>query len=419
MGIEYQKSILSFLVDWYEKSPAYIRGQKPTRRRMMILCDDKHETDFPPYNIEDPYARNDINQAVLDLAKNGIVGYEWLPGRKNHILARVWLNAGAIDQAYARLKRRPKGDETDELLLRMTELFDRTKTEWARRWLNDTIADISRKRSIGISMPGTQQEQDDLLKAVSFLADNAVSMPAEIEILERIFSMRCFGDSKHFERTIKTRLVKILKKYLVMDDCTEEEALRSAGIVSYPEQFAFSGDLSIVLPRGTIGFSPLPFGGTLTIDDVKQGQLVIGQGVRKILTVENRANYVDYVHKSGESGELVLYLGGQFSPAKRFFLQKTVSSMPAECGLFHWGDIDYGGFLILSRLRREIFPAMRPWRMGKGELIRYAGFTTGFTGAYRERLASLLEMPELSDCYPCIEYMMKNGVRLEQEAMLT
>jgi hypothetical protein len=414
MGIDYGKKILTVLVDWYENSPAYKRGQIPSRRRIMRMHDDDNLTDFPAYNIEDHLIRKEVNQAVLNLAKEGIIGYKWMQGQKDHILSRLWLNTGEIGRAYAQLKRQPKGDAVKALLLRLTRLLGQTTTNWARHWLEDNIILISQKRSIGTSMPSSALEQDDLLKAVACLSDNA-----EIEMLERVFSMRCFGDTKHFERSVRNRLVRILKKYLAQEECTDEEALRLAGIVFYPEQFSFAGPLSIFLPRGKLDFSTLPFGGTLTIEDIKQGQILLGPNTRRILSIENRANYVDYIHKSQESGELVVYHGGQFSPAKRVFLLAIVSSMTDSCDFFHWGDIDYGGFLMLARLRREILPEVQPWRMTQEELVRYAKLTTGFTDTYRKRLSTLLDIAELSDCFQCIKFMLKEGIRLEQEAMLT
>ena len=413
MEIDHGRQILEILVNWYEGSPAHTRGQTPSRRRIMRLYDGG-KTDFPTYNIEDHLEREAVNRAVMDLAGKGLVGYEWMRGQRDHILAKLWLKSDAIEQAYAYLGRRPKGDIVDELLLTLMELRDNTTTEWACLWLEETISTISRRRSIGSAMPDLPSERDDLLKAVSYLTCND-----EIEMLERVFSLRCFGDSKHFERTIKTRLAGILRKYLVKDDCTDEEALRLAGLVSYPEQFAFSGALSIMLPGGMIDFAPLSFGGTLSIDDVKRGRITLSMDIERILTVENRANYVEYTHRYQKHGELVLYHGGHFSPAKRVFLEAIVSAKPQGCEFLHWGDIDYGGFTMLARLRREISPDVQPWRMGEDELIRYAAFTTGFTESYRKKLVSLLSTQELSDCVSCIEYMIKAGVRLEQEAMLT
>jgi hypothetical protein len=413
MENDYEKQILTVLLDWYEDSLAYMRGQKPTRRRNMRLYDDG-QTDFSVYNINDHIVRKDVNQAVLHLADKGFIEYQWMRGEQDHILAKLWLITDAIDHVYSWLGRKPKWDVAEDLLAQLTVILNQTKTDWARRWLADTIAVISKKHSIGTVLPESSAERDNLLKAVSYLTDNS-----EIETRERVFSMRCYGNSKYFENSIKARFVRILKKYLAQDECTDEEALRSVGIVPYPEQFLFSGALSIILPQGTLDFTPLPFGGTLTIDDVKQGRILLNQNVRRVLSIENQANYVDYIHKSQKSDEFILFHGGQFSPAKRVFLQAIVSSLPKGCRFFHWGDIDYGGFRMLARLRREILPAVQPWRMDQKELIRYTQFTAGFSDMYKKRLVSLLDISELSDCFSCIEYMIKAGVRLEQEAMLT
>ena len=191
------------------------------------------------------------------------------------------------------------------------------------------------------------------------------------------------------------------------------------GIAQYPEQFVFCGDLSICLPRGNLDYSLLPYGGTLTADDLRQGRIAIGRGVKRILSIENLANYVDYVHKSQSEDEFALYHGGQLSPAKRLFISSIVAAMPEGCEFYHWGDIDYGGFLMLSRLRREIYSKAQPWRMDAEELQKYIKYATGYNASYRKRLVSLLDIRELADCRPCIEYLLKNGVRLEQEALLT
>jgi hypothetical protein len=412
-GNDYKRQILSILLDWHEASPAHARNQKPSRRRIMRLYDDG-QTDYPTYDIESHAVREDVNRAVLDLALGGYVEYEWLRGQQNHILSKLWLNFGNIGQTYAYLGRRPKGDAADELLSRLAELKGGLKEDWARSWLEDAAAAISQKRSISPSLPEDEAERGDLLKAIACLADGA-----EIETLERVFSIRCFGDSKRFERSVKARLARILKKHLVHDDCTDAEALRSAGIVRYPEQFEFSGALSISLPNGAIDFSPLPFGGTLTIEDVQLGKISLGAGVRRVISIENRANYIEYVRKLQGKDEFALYHGGQFSPAKRVFLRAVASAMPDGCSFCHWGDIDCGGFRMLARLRREIFPDVRGWRMNEEELARYSALAAGFSDSYAKKLEPLLEAPELRDCAPCLETMLKQRIRLEQEAMLT
>lgn len=412
MSNDYERQILSNLINWYENSPSYYRSQVPSRRRIMRLYDNG-ETDFPAYDIENHIVREDINQAVLNMAKNGFIEYNWMIGQQNHILSKLWLKFSALSQVYKYLRRQPKNEAVDSILSQLKELRDKTNEDWALRWLDDRIAEISRKRSIGKDLPSDKDDINDLLKSIEFLC-----IREEIETLERVYSIRCFGDSKRFERSVKKRLARILKIYHIKDDCTDEEALRSVGLVRYPELFEFAGALSITFPTGKLDFSCLASGGTLNIDDINQGVISIDECIQRVLSIENRANYIEYVRKCRGKNELVLFHGGQFSPAKRVFLDRIVSSMPSECDFYHWGDIDYGGFIMLARLRREIFPGIKQWRMDEHEIIRFEEFSVGYPEAYGKRLASLLEIPELNDCTPCIEFMLMLRKRLEQESML-
>ncbi len=76
-------------------------------------------------------------------------------------------------------------------------------------------------------------------------------MFSENEILERVFSIRCFGNSKQFERTVKSRLVSVLRKYLdAADESTDEDLLRQVGIAKYRKQFKFYGNATISFEDG-------------------------------------------------------------------------------------------------------------------------------------------------------------------------
>ncbi|MDR1316486.1 MAG: DUF2220 domain-containing protein, partial [Spirochaetales bacterium] len=114
----------------------------------------------------------------------------------------------------------------------------------------------------------------------------------------------------------------------------------------------------------------------------------------------------------------VIYHGGQFSPARGLFFKAIAAALPRSCPWYHWGDIDYGGFSMLARLRREIKPGVIPYRMNTEELIRHAVFAAPVTPPYLAKLQSLTRQKELSDCLPCLEYMITRQLRLEQEALL-
>lgn len=52
------------------------------------------------------------------------------------------------------------------------------------------------------------------------------------------------------------------------------------------------------------------------------------------------------------------------------------------------------------------------------ELEKYSALASLVKPQYIEKLCSLRQRNELCDCLPCIEYMIKNHLKLEQEAML-
>jgi hypothetical protein len=242
----------------------------------------------------------------------------------------------------------------------------------------------------------------------------------EVQLTQRIFSMSCFGDSKLFERAIKSKLLAILRKYAEFAvDATEKDILRLVGITKYPEQFEFCGNVQINFDNGTIDYAPLKLGGSIFISDVRRIINIEMNSITRVITIENRANYFDYVQKQKSPDELVLYHAGQFSPSRKVFFLTIKSAMPKNCNWLHWGDIDYGGFSMLLRLRKEVYGSVKALRMNTIELQKYSGFARSIQQSYIDKLKLLLGKQELADCYGCINYMIENKIRLEQEAMLT
>jgi len=413
MSRDYKNQILSQLLDWYESSPAYLRNEAPGQRRIMRLYDNG-KTDFPAYDIENHILRKDINQAVLVLAELGIIGFEWMQGQREHIIARVWLISDRLHEAYSCANRQPKHVQADTVVLQLRKMSASLSEPWAIDWVQEQIESVTRKRAIGNSLPTDESELADLFRTIA-----ALDKRSEAETLERVFSIHFFGDSKRFEHAVRTRLIRILKKHFAQeDDMTDESVLRLVGLTRAPEQFEFSGKLTLALPQGEIDFSLLPYGATITSEDVNAGELICNINTRRVMSIENKANYIDYVRKNQSDNELVIYHGGQYSPAKRIFFQKLCAALPKDCSIFHWGDIDFGGFSMLGRLRREIFCNVQPWRMGIPELEEYSQYCKGFEKNYAKKLSTLLTLPELDDCADCIKYMLRHAVRLEQEAML-
>ena len=443
------RELLSMLLDRYEGSAAFKTGALPSRRIRLRLY-DSGLSDYRRYNIEDDGTRREINRAAAELAEKGLARLRWMKGQENHIIAQVSLNtdtADSIAAAYAFLGRKPKSALAGEIGAEVSALLDRVKTPWMRRFLEDCRDALSRNRAPPGRLPADSAERKHLFRALRFID----GQPEGAEVLERVFSIRCFGDSKLFETAVKRRLLDIIRRYSdCEDDGTGEELLAFAGIVRYPEVFEFRGPLRVRFhedqggkspprahdvapcplcggfrppqrpppPPREIDFAPLQHGASLRSTDFKRGALELPPGLERLLSIENKANYVSYIHQNPGGAELVVYHGGQFSPARGAFFRALAAALPEGCPWFHWGDIDYGGFSMLARLRREIRSDIRPYRMGREELAGYAALTLPIAESYAERLRTLMQREDLADCLPCISYMISRGVRLEQEAML-
>lgn len=413
MNDKIQKNILWALIDKYERSSLFI-DEKQSTRRILLKFYDGGKSDFPYYDIEQSERRISVNRAVLELAELNLISFEWMKGERDHIVAKVWLNIDKLQYAYEVADRKSKRDVVDEICLEILDMQEQVSSSWFKEFFSDAYTAVSQKCSVINSIPADKDERNYLFTAIREI-DKISS-----EVTERVFSLQCFGDSKKFERVARSRIISILRRYLECDDDTrDEEILRQIGIVKYPEQFEFCGKICLAIGAKLVDFTPLRFGSSINISDLSRGRLVILPYVKRILTIENRANYIEYIRKNMVDDELVLYHAGQYSPSKKQFFLAVAKKMPEDCIWEHWGDIDYGGFSMLARLRREIWQEVKPYRMNISELMKYKHLAAQITPQYAQKLKMLTTKQELLDCHDCLNYLITNKVRLEQESMLT
>lgn len=410
-----EKLLMNALLDKYERSASYRTGEQTNRRILLKLYDGKGKTDFSFYDISNHDRRVDVNNAIEVLTVKGIISFEWLRGETGHIIAKVWLPYDRIDIAYNLAGRSPKVAVVDSISEQAQMLLDGIKSDWAKRYFENILMKAENKRDFGSAIPGDDSERIDLWKLISFIDKHD-----DLEIVERVLSTQLFSDSKRFEIALRPKLLSILRKHFDIDKIydTNEEILRQVGIVKYPEYFEFCGALMLSNEHGFTDFNPLLHGGSLSVVDLQAGTITIAESVKKIISIENRANYIEYISKMKKNDELALYHAGHYSPSKRMFFTAVNDSMPKNCNWYHWGDIDLGGFSMLDRLRREINPHIFPYRMSKEELIRYNHYCGKITELYADKLRRIMGKPELIDCASCIQYMIDKKIRLEQESML-
>jgi hypothetical protein len=91
--------------------------------------------------------------------------------------------------------------------------------------------------------------------------------------------------------------------------------------------------------------------------------------------------------------------------------------LPETTPIYLWSDLDYGGFNILSQLRRFIREQIQPYLMDVDTLEANIPRARPLTASDRTNLKRLLLRPELHDVRPVIEHLLQRGLKLEQEGV--
>jgi hypothetical protein len=428
-----RKLILERLLRKYEDS-AHSRGDAETGRR-VILRFGPRSTDVKEYVVEDYDGREAFHEAVKELAAQGLVGCEWERDSDRGVLSRVWLVLESVDSAYALAGLNPRAQAVEKVLRRLADALGELgegSASWVREALQDVSVRVARNHKLSPTLP----EEPELAGAV-IDALRALARPDFVEVSQRIFSVRVYRDSKTFERQVRSRLLPILRRYGPWKDSTDEEErpdddvlLAQAGLFKNPEVLEFRGPVRLRFEGGETDCGPLVRGATLSSAMVPILLSIDTSRVSSVMFIENRTNYEDRIqqtnreskHVTERDGELVVYHGGFLSRRRAQFFRILAESLPKDCLIAHWGDIDLGGLHILLELRKVVgLREVRAWRMDRRTLLENRPHAISFGDAYRKRLEKALESPgfcsdvEAADVVRC---MLESGLRLEQEALV-
>ena len=413
-----ERDILEHLINIYEKSKSF-RENTNTTNRILSTFYGKGNGRFSKYIIEDFELKTAYNKACITLREESLIDFDWLRGNTNNIIEKVWLNKENIQLAYKKINRVPKADYVLSVITMLNEYSLKLKSGWILNCITEWKKSIETKRTVGNFLPSDIKQIREYLNVIV-----GVYNINGIEILERVFSQNVLGKSKAFEKTYRSRLISMIKKNIDSDidfnKISDREVLELVGIVKYPEQISFCGDLSLVSINDgeIINFKTMTNGAYINAKDVDMFNFKIEKSVKRIITIENMANYYDYLATKKNNDEIVIFHGGCYSPSKGKFFKKITTCSNSQTEFYHWGDIDFGGFSMLKRLRIDINDKYQALLMDKQDLIKHELLASEFDSSYAEKLKTLLQCNIIKDCHSCIEYMLDKNIRLEQESMI-
>jgi hypothetical protein len=241
-------------------------------------------------------------------------------------------------------------------------------------------------------------ELADALTLIAYAQNN------DEDILERNLSVRLFSDSKRLQ--VITGKVDLVMKTVLGINGTEW--LRERGILKNPTHVFIKGQGKIVINGQSLVLDGIK--GSIALDSVSLEDVAF-KDVKNVFTIENLTSF----HSFEEPG-LIIYLGGFSNHSKRHLIDKLKHLTD---DFRHFGDIDYGGFMILDHLIRTTGLDIKPYRMDIETLEAHRAHAkhVGQDTSYMKKLESLLELETVASSHDTIRHMIRQGIILEQEAV--
>lgn len=413
--MKYQTLILEKLIEKYER-------RKPSTTIMRKVAFRMQDESKLIQALEHAEEKEQFLTALDILKKRGLIDYSWLRFEVGNIVERVWLilDDDKIRESYNMIGRIPRGDIVGllkELLLRSIEKMKVSDDE-IRSFLEKQLEKIKKNLSITRFFTEDNDINEDILECLVYLSQN------KQEIQERVMSSLLYGDSKYFERHIKAKVLSVLRAINKEkgEELSDEELLGEKGLVKWPEVLEFTGKLVVRFKQGEcIDFSSLIFGAYINSHTVAMLDKVFLSEVRKVIFIENKANYVWYISQKKPEDELILYHGGFYSPIKgKWFklIYEACNQSLEPVEYYHWSDIDLGGFRLFNRLKTEIIPSIVPFMMDVETLEANRHKGKPMKESYRKLLKEIRDDYRFEEFKTLIERMLELNIRLEQEQLL-
>ncbi len=212
------------------------------------------------------------------------------------------------------------------------------------------------KRGVAVrSTKASNESVKDWIDAAQVVDVCAAPQNSKDDTPIRSLSSRLFGDSKRIEDLCA--LIDVLAQGQVGGlSRHEEEVFQQLGLVKFPQTMlvaATSGAaVSISLGKAVVDLAP-PYLGVYppAITNIQSSSDPI-----TLLTIENLTSFHESLatlHSKAGQRILIIYTGGMPSPSWRRVYKLVMKNIPAASRVFHWGDVDAGGFRIADVLASD------------------------------------------------------------------
>lgn len=380
----------------------------------------------------DLLGREQLLSQAKQLEKEGFLHIKW--GQVNTEIKELSINMNRLDELCCREKvDNPRQRFTqikqkiqvwlDILYEEMQAEIEAFNKEWLVKFYADLLGQIERTTK---ELPKNARDEEFLvcLNEIAHLQE---------DIWKRQFSSMVLHDSKKFEDVYQGKVIQVLCYYSerVSAEMEPDEVLSEFKLLSYSQVLECKGDFRYELktPYGlqgadessrangieTIQTGCFKYGHMLNAQTLIKSQVVDASQIRKVMTIENKANYEDMIYNEHC---LYIYTHGFFSFKERAFLASLNKVLSSEVEFYHWSDMDYGGIRIYQFIKNKVFigRTVQPWKMGHVEYLQSLeegnGREIDLNMRAKIEVMQVVELEELKKCI--LEY----GKVFEQEQLI-
>jgi hypothetical protein len=383
---KWERTILTKLVEIYEKR---FHNGSNFKQSIRLNFTDK---DFSFYTS--PKSDNDVE--LIEIAVSKLEMSKFISVKKErytNVLESVTLNLERISAIYKYLKK----EEIAKTYSKFFEVLLDFEIDILFNYKEILYSKFESGKSIKSHLLDIK-DMKDVCTTIDYLESNSA------DIYLRNLSVKLFKDSKRLESLI-SRIELVYKT--VLDDF-EDDFLLKKGVLKNPSYIFLKGKGKVVVNDIALDLTRL--GGSIALSTEVIHNITFKE-VASVLTIENLTTFNSYV-----GNELIIYLGG-FSTSSQNTLLKRIQEANVE--MIHWGDIDYGGYMILLNIYSNIGTLPKTRNMDLKTLKEYSISAKSIEGnnAYLGKIKSLLSYEVLNEYFDVIDYILSKKIILEQESI--
>ena len=361
------------LLDLVRKYETRKKKSSDFKSAVSIRITDKTYPDY--FSDQELY-----DSSFYELEKLGFITIKKYKNSQN--IEEVILNLELIEDIYEFLGKENIQNKIDKLFEHFQK-YDNYKNQELRKTIEKRM---SNKLSINKYL---SDDFFNIVKLIYYLEIN------DHDIYERNFSAHIFNDSKRVEK-LRKQVIKIYDN---------EDIFIIKGVLKVPTYIYMKGKGKIVFNNQIIDLELIETSIGIPSDSL---DYISFTDVNVVTTIENLTTYNVF---NGEG--LIVYLGGFSNSSQDRLLQKIKKSNPT---FNHFGDIDYGGFLILNNLINVLGVNVIAINMDIDTIIKNRNKAIKINDKkYIKKLKSLLTINSLKEHYQTIEYLIDNKIKFEQE----